>query len=467
MTISILPPVIRENPVEWVRARLFKNWWSGVVTIVLTPAVAYGAYRAFRFFFVTGQWEAVQVNLTLFMQGTFPREEQWRLVAQMVIFGLAFGVGAGTNSAASQDRADDAGLPYRRGSLLDTLKRMWSLVFFIALLLFLATSDDTGGLAGPFLVMGVTAAAAYVGYQAHRIPRRFRNLGWLLTLTLLIVGFQVVSGFDAGGWTPLGIIFGVAAFLAVPVERLESTPVRAGIRIATAAATAFVVRVIYSIVDTPGIGWDEWSGLHLTLMVSALAIVLAFPLGLLLALARRSTLPALRLIATGYIELIRGVPLISLLFMGQFILGLMLPAGTQLSDITRAIAAITLFTAAYVAEIVRGGLQGLPAGQTEAGQALGLSQATIMRRIVLPQALRSVIPAMVGQFISLFKDSSLLFIIGIIEFLGVRRIVHTQEAFRAVGIAETLVFVAIGYWAFAFAMSRESQRLERRLRVSR
>jgi general L-amino acid transport system permease protein len=171
--------------------------------------------------------------------------------------------------------------------------------------------------------------------------------------------------------------------------------------------------------------------------------------------------------ATAYIELIRGVPLISLLFMGQFILGLMLPAGTNLSDITRAIAAMTLFTAAYVAEIVRGGLQSLPVGQTEAGQALGMGQTTIMNRIVLPQALRAVIPAMVGQFISLFKDSSLLFIIGILEFLGVRKIIHSQEAFRAVGIAETLVFVAIGYWAFAVAMSRESQRLERRLRVSR
>jgi general L-amino acid transport system permease protein len=202
-------------------------------------------------------------------------------------------------------------------------------------------------------------------------------------------------------------------------------------------------------------------------MVSALAIVLAFPLGLLLALARRSTLPALRWIATGYIELIRGVPLIALLFMGQYVLGFLLPQGTDLSSITRAIVAMSLFTAAYVAEIVRGGLQALPKGQTEAGQALGMAPPTIMRRIVLPQALRAVIPAMVGQFISLFKDSSLLTIIAILEFLGVREIVHAQPDFRGVAIAETLVFVAFGYWAFAFAMSRESQRLERRLRVSR
>jgi general L-amino acid transport system permease protein len=306
-----------------------------------------------------------------------------------------------------------------------------------------------------------------VGYQAKRLPRRLRNLGWVLTGILLIFGFQVVSGFDAGGWVPVGLILAVTAYSAIPAERFSNRWIAAGARLAGAIAVALVVRFIYGVVDTTGVGWDFWSGLHLTLMVSALAIVLAFPLGLLLALARRSTLPALRWIATGYIELIRGVPLIALLFMGQYVLGFLLPEGTDFSSITRAIVAMSLFTSAYVAEIVRGGLQSLPKGQTEAGQALGMAPPTIMRRIVLPQALRAVIPAMVGQFISLFKDSSLLTIIGILEFLGVREIVHAQADFRGVAIAETLVFVAFGYWAFAFAMSRESQRLERRLRVSR
>jgi general L-amino acid transport system permease protein len=143
----------------------------------------------------------------------------------------------------------------------------------------------------------------------------------------------------------------------------------------------------------------------------------------------------------------------------------MLPAGSSLSSISRAIAAMTLFTAAYVAEIVRGGLQALPYGQTEAAQALGLTPGRTMRLIILPQALRAVIPAMVGQFISIFKDSSLLYILAINEFLGVRSLVHAQADFRSVAHAETLVFVALGYWAFAYSMSRESQRLERRLRV--
>ncbi len=464
-TTAPAPP--QQSSLDWVKKNLFRNWWSGLITVVLLPISLYVAYRALRFLFVTGQWDAVRVNLTLFMQGTFPRDEQWRLIAQIMIFALAFGIGVGTNSAASRDRSEDAGLEVRRGSIAETLTRMWSLVAFIALLLFFATTDDVGNFINPFLVVGGAMVIAVAGYQARRLPRRFRNVGWLLTMTFLVIGFQTVSGFDAGGWVPLGIIYGVSAYSIAPVHRFDAAWLRTALRLVAAGVVVLGIRAVYAAVDTTGIGWDEWSGLHLTLMVSAIAIVLAFPLGLLLALARRSTLPALRMMATAYIEVIRGVPLITLLFMGQFILGFMMPAGTVLSAITRAIAVMTFFSAAYIAEIVRGGLQALPKGQTEAGQAMGMAPPPIMRRIILPQALTAVIPAMVGQFISLFKDSSLLSIIAVLEFLGVRKIIHAQEAFRGVGIAETLVFVAIGYWAFAFAMSRESQRLERRLRVTR
>jgi general L-amino acid transport system permease protein len=456
----------RQTPTYWVRSRLFKNWWSGLITIVLLPVVAYSAYRALLFFFVNGQWEAVTRNLTLFMQGTFPRDQQTRLIYQILMFAFAFGIGAGTARASARDRADDAGMNFVEESVRSTLARMWSLVAFIGLLLYFATIDDAGSLWNPFLLVGGAAAFGVIGFQAKRLPRPLRNLGWLLTVVLLIMGFQVVSGFGAGDWIPLAVILGVATYLATP-SPVGQPLVRVLVKLVAALVGVLVVRYVYSVIDAHGIGWDGWSGLHLTLMVSAISIVLAFPIGLLLALGRRSSLPALRVMSTTYIELIRGVPLITLLFMGQYVLAQLLPEGTDLSQITRAIAAITLFTAAYIAEIVRGGLQALPKGQTEAAQALGLSPPKTMRLIVLPQALRAVIPAMVGQFISLFKDSSLLTIIGITEFLGVREIVHAQADFRGVSVAETLVFVAIGYWAFSFAMSRESQRLERRLRVSR
>jgi general L-amino acid transport system permease protein len=466
MTASA-PTLVGPTAAQWAKKNLFNNWWSGIVTVVTFPVMAYLAYRVILFVFVNAHWEAVTRNLTLFMQGTFPRGEQWRLIAQILLFALALGVGAGTNSASTRDAAEDAGLTYTKDTVFGTFRRMWSLALFIGILLYLATLDRAGTWYNPFLLVAAVGVVAVIGNQAKRLPRRFRNLGWVFTGILLIFGFQVVSGFDAGGWVPVGLILGLAAYSAIPPDRFNNRWIGFGARLAAGVVVALAVRFIYGVVGTTGVGWDIWSGLHLTLMVSAVAIVLAFPLGLLLALARRSTLPALRWIATGYIELIRGVPLIALLFMGQYVLGFLLPQGTNLSSITRAIVAMSLFTSAYVAEIVRGGLQSLPKGQTEAGQALGMAPPTIMRRIVLPQALRAVIPAMVGQFISLFKDSSLLTIIGILEFLGVREIVHAQADFRGVAIAETLVFVAFGYWAFAFAMSRESQRLERRLRVSR
>lgn len=460
------PPIVTQTLLEWVKRSFFKNWWSSLITVVLAPLTLYGLYRALLFFFINGQWEAVSRNLTLFMLGTFPRDQLWRIIAQILLFALAFGIAIGTSRASARDRAEDAGLPFHTESVLATVARMWSLVAFIGLLLYFATINPAGNPLSPFLLVGGAVGLAAAGFQVRLLPRRFRNFGWLLTAVLMLVGFQIVSGMAAEDWVPMGLILGAAGYIATPA-RLEAPWMRPLVKLAAAVAVAMVVNVVYSMIDAPGVGWDRWSGLHLTLMTSAIAIVLAFPIGLLLALGRRSTLPVIRVMSTAYIELIRGVPLITLLFMGQFVLGQLLPEGTDLSRVTRAIVAMTLFTAAYIAEIVRGGLQGLPRGQTEAAQALGLSAAKNMRLIILPQALRSVIPAMVGQFISLFKDSSLLTIIGIQEFLGVRELVHAQADFRAVSVAETLVFVAIGYWAFSFAMSRESQRLERRLRVGK
>jgi general L-amino acid transport system permease protein len=152
--------------------------------------------------------------------------------------------------------------------------------------------------------------------------------------------------------------------------------------------------------------------------------------------------------------------------MAQLFIGFFLSSGGNSNTLTtKSLVVITMFSSAYIAEIVRGGLQAVPTGQTEAGQAMGMSPAKITRLLVLPQALKAVIPAMVGQFISLFKDTSLLTIIGVLEFLGVREIIHAQPDFRGFGLVETLVFVAFGFWAISFTMSRESQRLERSLDV--
>ena len=212
---------------------------------------------------------------------------------------------------------------------------------------------------------------------------------------------------------------------------------------------------------------DSFGGLLLTIVVALAGVSLSFPIGVVMALARRSSLPLIRPLAVAYIELIRGVPLISLLFMGQFAIGFLFPPGATVpGPIPRAIIMITLFSAAYVAEVVRGGLQSVPAGQIEAGKALGLSPFTVTRQIVLPQALRNSIPALIGQFISLLKDVSLLVIIGLQEMLGVVEVVLARREFVNQGYTpEAYAFVGAVYWTLCFSMSRASQRLETRLGV--
>ena len=209
---------------------------------------------------------------------------------------------------------------------------------------------------------------------------------------------------------------------------------------------------------------NAWGGLMLTILLATIGIVLSFPLGVVLALGRRSELPALRMLSTGYIELIRGVPLVTILFMADIILPLFLPGEWRLDRIARAMGGITLFSAAYVAENVRGGLQAIPSGQIEAARAIGLSGLQTNRYIVLPQALRSVIPANVGLFISLLKDTTLVTVIGLLELLGIGGAVLAQsESFGA--NMEVYAFIAAVFFVLCYAMSQASYRLERRLGV--
>ena len=205
-----------------------------------------------------------------------------------------------------------------------------------------------------------------------------------------------------------------------------------------------------------------WGGLPLTLILSTFGIAFAFPIGVLLALGRRSKMPAIKALCVVYIELIRGVPLISLLFMSAVMLPLFLPEGVTVDKLLRAQIAIVIFAAAYIAETVRGGLQAIPKGQYEGGESLGLSYWQQMRLIVLPQALKIVIPPLVGIFIAMFKDTSLVVIIGIFDLTQAAKAALTDGAWRGFGI-EVYVFISLIYFAFCFSMSKYSQSLEKRL----
>jgi general L-amino acid transport system permease protein len=209
---------------------------------------------------------------------------------------------------------------------------------------------------------------------------------------------------------------------------------------------------------------NDWGGLLLTVLLATVAIVLSFPLGVLLALGRRSRLPVVRAISIGYIELIRGVPLVTILFMADLILPLLVPGEWRLDRVARAMGGLTIFSAAYVAENVRGGLQAIPTGQIEAAQALGLSTVQTNLTIVLPQALRSVIPANVGLFISLLKDTTLVGIIGLLELLSIGRAVLAQPTSLGARM-EVYAFVAAVFFVLCYAMSQASYRIERALGV--
>ncbi len=496
-----VPPSVKMPPGEWVRRNLFNSVLNAVITVVFLPLAAYLAYRFFRFIFVTGRWDPVDTNLELFMIGQYPRQERWRIVAQILMMSGAVGMAAGLMKGQSKDTALETGEDYLQTSWRTYLGSYWAIGVFVLTLL--VAFVDTPG---PWLLVIGSLLLAIVGwFVMSLVPGMLRPYAWSIVGITASVSFQMLSG--TGGWAwfftsaalipavtrlmtfvprdlglPLaavgaaiglgtvGLRFGLFGIMVLLVglygllTALQGDRIDGG-RVGLFMLCGVVVYFIYRAIGLDGIDWREWGGFHLNMVATVAAILLAFPLGVLLALGRRSDLPVVRYMSVAYIEFFRGAPLITFLLAAQFFLGFFLNTASPLSLVTRSIAALTLFSGAYIAEIIRGGLQAVPKGQIEAGQAQGLSQAKIMRLIVMPQALRAVIPAMVGQFISLWKDTTLFSIISLPEFLDVRNLVHGQADFRGFGIAETLTFVAFGFWAIAFSMSRESQRLERRLGV--
>jgi general L-amino acid transport system permease protein len=227
------------------------------------------------------------------------------------------------------------------------------------------------------------------------------------------------------------------------------------------ALVAIGVLMWGGVLGLPYVAQDQWGGLPITLILATFGLALAFPLAILVALGRRSrTLPAVKMVCVVYVELIRGVPLISLLFMASVMFPLFLPAGIDIDKLLRAQIAIILFAAAYLAEVVRAGLQSLPKGQAEAADALGLSYWKKTTLIILPQALKLVIPPLVNTFIGFFKDTSLVLIIGIFDLLKSGLTAIADPNWQNYG-TELYILLAVIYFAFCFAMSKYSRGLER------
>ena len=316
---------------------------------------------------------------------------------------------------------------------------------------------------------------------------------WRLWLSLLLL--SVLAGVSAGiyGHTIRVLAVSISAIQALLAAVMLASTVGPLITAGMAANAALVwggwviglrgliprrvvvivwlisIPVIYMLISgfatqIPDVSTNLWGGLLLTMLLALVGILLSFPLGVVLALGRRSTLPAIRIVSTAYIEIIRGVPLVTILFMADVMLPFFLPGDVRIDRVMRAMGGITLFSAAYVAENVRGGLQAIPTGQIEAAEALGLRGWQTNLFIVLPQALRSVIPANVGLFISLLKDTTLVAIIGLAELLGIGQSILAQPESLGAHL-EVFTFVGVIFFVLCYAMSQASYRLERQLGV--
>jgi len=234
-----------------------------------------------------------------------------------------------------------------------------------------------------------------------------------------------------------------------------------------AVVPAYFVLMAGGVFGLERVTTDQWGGLPLTIMLATFGIVLAYPISIVVALGRRSHLPAIRSLCIVYIELIRGVPLISVLFMASFLFPLFMPVGKSPDVLVRVLVGITLFSAAYLAEVVRGGLQAIPKGQVEAAQSLGLTYWQTQRKIVLPQALAMVVPGIMNSFIAIFKDTSLVTIVSLYELTGALGLALNSDADWRPFKIEGYLFVAFIYFIFCFSMSRYSLWIEHQLGRSR
>jgi general L-amino acid transport system permease protein len=457
-----MPPIEKLPPREWVKKNLFNNVMNSVITVISGVVGLALAWFAISWA-IDADFAIIRANLRLFMVGRFPRDDLWRLWASGYLVLAAIGFTSGALAHSAQDDAIEKGLPVEPHSWPRLIRRFWAIavvmVFFVS---FARTWPPYLGVVAAFSLIVVARESGW------RSPQAVRERAVYIGAALGLASMLVLAG--TGGLGRLAFALLAAVWASSEIGRRELAPgaQTTAIRWGGPLVAAVVSYVVVAVIPLDGYGWDEWGGLHLTLFVTVIGIALGLPIGILLALGRKSDLPIIKGASVIFIEFVRGVPLITLLLFSNLMLALFFPLGADIpSELTRSMIVITAFSAAYIAEIVRGGLQSVPAGQTEAAQASGLSPGKVQRLIVLPQALRNVIPAMVGQFIALFKDTSLLAVVGLgPEFLRVTDLANAQPDFRGKGLAAvTYLFVAIGYWAFAYTMSKEARRLETRLGV--
>ncbi|MEM7300374.1 MAG: amino acid ABC transporter permease [Pseudomonadota bacterium] len=448
MAGSEAPPATEVGVVGWVRRNLFSSIPNGILTLVvvyilwimLPPLInfaifdgvwstaslveehnlskldrrvctneAQGGLQEGEWFGAC--WPYVATYMNQFIYGRYPVAEYWRV---NMVFAL-FAIGLIPLLIPSA--------PFKRENVIFLLG-----IFPVASFILLTGGHIAlNGFLLPESMMEPSLAKFYVDFI-------------LLTAILCAIGFGLARGMESDPMPILRSILTVMAILLV---------------------VAAICGVNFGIAH---VETEVWGGLLVTLVIAITGIVASLPIGILLALGRRSQMPVVRLFSVIFIEFWRGIPLITVLFMSSVMLPLFLPDGVTFDKLLRCLIGVALFSSAYMAEVVRGGIQALPKGQYEGAMALGLSYWQMMRMIILPQALKLVIPGIVNTFIGLFKDTTLVLIIGLFDFLGMIQSSYTDASWASpVQSLTGYLFAAVVYWFFCFSMSRYSIFMERRL----
>lgn len=401
------PPRSEVGVIGWMSKNLFSNWFNTILTLVSGAAIALALIFGLIWVF---------------------RDAEWGVIAQL---GGRFIIGQ-----YNTDLACPGNNCFWRPQA--------SLLLVVALLgmVWGMTRDDVAR--NVAIVVGVAAAAFAF------LPYGFDKMGIDVRLLLLANLPALAIGWALARYTPLGT----------------------GMRVGIAGVVIFILTLLL----LRGVSWLPgmqpvsviyWGGLMINLILAVAGITLSLPIGIALALGRRSRLPVVKVLCVGFIEIFRGVPLITLLFMSQVLIPLVFPENFPLNSLARAGIIITLFSAAYMAENIRGGLQALHPGQAEAARALGLAGWQTILFISLPQAIRNVIPAIVGQFIGLFKDTSLVYIIAMLDIVETGRTFILGNPEFLANAREMFVFLAVVFWIFTYGMSYISGRIEDKMGVGR
>ena len=402
---QLLPPPRSEvGAIGWARENLFSAWYNSLLTVVTTAIIVLALVYGLRWIIAGADWTVIGV-----------------LGGQMVIGQF------NTESACPGQNCF-----WRPQVALLLVSVMFGMAWAIA-----------GGGVARRLAIGVVVLLALFALLPYSFERMGMDVRLLLVANIpaLLIGWAIAH---YSRMTGRGIvIYGVAIFVI----------------------TVILLRGIEGVPGFQQVAVPHWGGITLNLLLAVVGIVLSLPIGIALALGRRSNLPVVKLLCVVFIEVFRGVPLITLLFMSQVLVPLAFPEDIHTSSLLRAGIIITLFSSAYMAENIRGGLQALHPGQEEAARALGLPgwQTTLL--ISLPQAIRNVIPAIVGQFISLFKDTSLVYIIGMLDVVEISRAFIQGNAEYLSNAKELFIFLALVFWVFTYTMSYVSHKVEEHMGV--